>query len=157
MEAAYEESRDDLYLYLRCFRIPGSLAQELTQETFLRLFQTLRRGESIDNVRGWLFRVARNLALKSIAKERLFLTVEFEAEHAAGSTESPESALLERERMARVAAAVSGLSPQQKECLHLRWQGLKYREIADAIGISSSAVGEFLRRGLNRLREAVHG
>ena len=54
-----------------------------------------------------------------------------------------------------VVAAVRDLSPQQRNCLHLRAQGLRYREIAETMGISSSAVGEFLRRAVVRLKEAL--
>jgi RNA polymerase sigma-70 factor (ECF subfamily) len=69
----------------------------------------------------------------------------------------PEAALIDRQRRRALAEAVRGLSPQQRNCLHLRAQGLRYREIADAIGISTSAVGEFLRRAVTRLKEAMHG
>ncbi len=55
-----------------------------------------------------------------------------------------------------MAAALETLSPQQKNCLYLRSQGLRHREIAKVIGISSSTVNEFLRRAIARLAEAVH-
>jgi RNA polymerase sigma-70 factor (ECF subfamily) len=56
-----------------------------------------------------------------------------------------------------LSRAIGELSPQQKNCLHLRAQGLRYREIAETIGISTSAVGEFLRRAVTRLKEAMDG
>jgi len=48
--------------------------------------------------------------------------------------------------------AVQGLSEQQQRCLFLRLEGLRYPEIASALGISASAVGEFLRRAIARLK-----
>jgi RNA polymerase sigma-70 factor (ECF subfamily) len=66
---------------------------------------------------------------------------------------NPERDLLERERMGRFHTAVEGLSEQQKRCLFLRLEGLRYPEIASTLGISASAVGEFLRRALARLKK----
>jgi RNA polymerase sigma-70 factor (ECF subfamily) len=64
----------------------------------------------------------------------------------------PEHALMDGQRRSALVEAIRGLSPQQRHCLHLRVQGLRYREIAEAIGISTSAVGEFLRRAVARLQ-----
>jgi RNA polymerase sigma-70 factor (ECF subfamily) len=61
--------------------------------------------------------------------------------------------LLEREKMLRFHRAVEGLSEQQKRCLFLRMEGLRYPEIGSALGISASAVGEFLRRAMVRLKK----
>ena len=57
--------------------------------------------------------------------------------------------------MARFHRAVEGLSEQQRRCLSLRLEGLPYAEIASALGISASAVGEFLRRATARLRRSA--
>jgi RNA polymerase sigma-70 factor (ECF subfamily) len=56
--------------------------------------------------------------------------------------------------MLRFHRAVENLSEQQRRCLHLRLEGLRYPEIAATLGISASAVGEFLRRAIVRLKRA---
>jgi RNA polymerase sigma-70 factor (ECF subfamily) len=63
---------------------------------------------------------------------------------------------MERERLLRMHRAVKSLSPQQRQCLHLRAEGLRYREIADATGVTISTVAEFLRRAVARLKRAVY-
>ncbi len=157
VERAYESMRDDLYYYTMYMGIPASQAQELCQEAFLRLHTTMLRGESIQNVRAWLFRVAHNLALKARAREGGFLEFDPDTHSAAAPrSQNPEQSLLEKERSARLSAALRHLSPQQRNCLHLRSEGLRYREIAAVVGISSSAVNEFLRRALVKLKEALH-
>lgn len=157
VERIYEETRGDLYVYLLCFRLPPALAEDLTQESFVSLYRALAKGQTIETVRPWLYRVARNLALKARARESAFLAIEPDFDRSAdGDAKNPEQALIEKQRLVRLNAAVSGLSPQQRECLHLRAAGLRYREIAEAIGISSSAVSEFLRRGINKLRGALN-
>jgi len=55
--------------------------------------------------------------------------------------------------MLRFHRAVESLSEQQKRCLFLRLEGLRYPEIAAAMGISASAVSEFLRRAMARLKK----
>jgi RNA polymerase sigma-70 factor, ECF subfamily len=60
-----------------------------------------------------------------------------------------------RERMVRLRAAMIELSTAQRECLVLRAQGLKYREIAEVLNLSTSAVGENIQRGLERLKELL--
>ncbi|MGJ5815235.1 RNA polymerase sigma factor [Paludibaculum fermentans] len=157
VERIYEETRGDLHLYLLCFRLPASQAEDLTQEAFVSLYRALSKGQEIQAVRPWLFRVARNLALKARSRDSAFLAIDADLDRTIEATgSSPEAALIERQRMSRLNEAVGLLSPQQKECLHLRAAGLRYREIAEAIGISSSTVSEFLRRGLCKLRRSLN-
>jgi len=53
----------------------------------------------------------------------------------------------------RLRQAVAKLTPQQRECLRLRASGLRYREIAEVLGIGISSVGELVQRATARLRE----
>ncbi len=150
----FEEARDDVYRYLLTLGLHPPRAQEAVQEVFLRLYATLKKGEVIENPRGWVFRVAHNYGLK--VRERQVLETPFDpALEARLSTPggNPEHELLERERMLRFHHAVEGLSEQQKRCLFLRMEGLRYPEIGSTLGISASAVGEFLRRAMARLKK----
>ena len=151
----FEEARDDVYRYLLTLGLYPPQAQETAQEVFLRLYATLRKGEEIQNPRAWIFRVAHNLGLKIRARQHSEepLNPESSAVPYARHAETPESDLLERERMMRFHAAVQGLSEQQRRCLFLRLEGLRYPEIGSTLGISASAVGEFLRRAMVRLKK----
>jgi len=153
----YETARDDVYRYLLTLGLQPSRAQEAVQEVFLRLYATMKKGEEIENPRGWIFRVAHNYGLK--VRERQGHELPFDPgleALLATPGENPEKALLERERMLRFHHAVEGLSEQQKRCLFLRMEGLRYPEIGAALGISASAVGEFLRRAMTRLKKVGH-
>src|ERR1043166_8714841 len=150
----FEEARDDVYRYLLTLGLHPPRAQEAVQEVFLRLYTSLKKGESIENPRGWIFRVAHNYGLK--VRERQISEEPFDPAMEAGLTgpgESAEHQLIEREKMVRFHRAVEGLSEQQKRCLFLRMEGLRYPEIGSALGISASAVGEFLRRAVTRLKK----
>jgi RNA polymerase sigma-70 factor (ECF subfamily) len=152
----FEESRDDVYRYLLTLGLHPPRAQEAVQEVFLRLYATLRKGEDIENWRAWVFRVAHNYGLK--VRERQISEEPFDPgleTKLRARGDDPESELLERERMLRFHHAVEGLSEQQKRCLFLRMEGLRYPEIGAALGISASAVGEFLRRAMARLKKGT--
>jgi RNA polymerase sigma-70 factor, ECF subfamily len=158
VEQAYEQTRTAICSYLLCLGVPGAQAQEVTQEVYLRLYQTMRKGEQIENLRAWLFRVAHNLGLKVRSRERAFRSVQPDWERLTErAVESPERAMLDREKMDRVQGALGKLSAQQRNCLYLRSEGLRYREIAEVIGVSPSTVNESLRRAIARLAEVVRG
>jgi RNA polymerase sigma-70 factor (ECF subfamily) len=148
------ESRDDVYRYLLGLGLHPPQAQEAAQEVFLRLYVTLKKGENIQNPRGWIFRVAHNHGLKIRAKQNTQAPFDAELELKLRSSElNPEQSLLEREQTTRFHQAIQGLSEQQRRCLFLRLEGLRYPEIGSALGISASAVGEFLRRAIARLKK----
>jgi RNA polymerase sigma-70 factor, ECF subfamily len=150
----FTEAREDVYRYLLTLGVHPPKAQESVQEVFLRLYATLKKGERIESMRGWVFRVAHNLGLKVRARQASEEAINTELEQRLSAPrENPERELLERERMLRFHRAVEGLSEQQKRCLSLRMEGLRYPEIASTLGISASAVGEFLRRALARLKK----
>jgi RNA polymerase sigma-70 factor (ECF subfamily) len=154
---AYEEMRDDVYRYLLTFGLPPAHAQDVTQEVFLRMFSALKQGDDILNLRAWAFRVAHNTGLNAKMRERPMKVLDATAEAMLPARDSSaERKLLESERNEKLARALETLSPQQRQCLHLRAEGLKYREIAEMIGISVSTVSEFMTRALTRLKKAVH-
>ena len=151
---AYVEMRDDVYRYLLTFGMSPAHAQDATQEVFLRMFTALKKGDDIVSLRGWAFRTAHNLGINTKTRQKTHEALDDAMIPAAGT--SPERSLIEAERQARLTSAMAGLSPQQRQCLHLRAEGLRYREIAETIGISVSSVSEFVSRAIMRLRKAVH-
>lgn len=153
----YEESRNDVYRYLLTLGLYPARAQEAVQDVFLRLYTTLKNGETIENYKGWIFRVAHNHGLNMRTRQGSEEPFDPGMEARLSATSSnPERQLLDRERLQRFHLAVEGLSEQQKRCLFLRLEGLHYPEIGAALGISPSAVGEFMRRALERLKKVRH-
>ncbi len=153
----FEQFRDSVYRYLVAILRNPSTAEEITQEAFLRLYACLRDGQDITNVRSWVFRVARNLALNEHAGSR-FLEIE-EPVSLDRLRDGSESALLDLEQSflqrERIQIAMRELSPQQRECLALRAEGFRYREIAQILGINLSTVGQSLRRGIKKLAKEL--
>jgi RNA polymerase sigma-70 factor (ECF subfamily) len=123
---------------------------------FLRLYATLKKGEKIQNPRAWIFRVAHNLGLKIRMRQNSQAPFDADLESQLAAPDAdPEQSLLEREQSLRFHRAVEQLSDQQRRCLFLRLEGLRYPEIGSTLGISASAVGEFLRRAIVRLKKGT--
>ena len=154
LEEIYVAERNHIYAYLLYCGVAPQRAQELAQDSFLKLYLKMEKGESVDNPRAWLYRVAHNLAVRHQRREPVFDEIDPNSRLPEPGPD-PENALMERQRRAALAAAVADLSPQQRNCLHLRVEGLRYREIAETVGISTSAVGEFLKRAVARLKAAL--
>ncbi len=152
--ALFDQFRNPLLRYLAGFGLPLADREEILQEVFLSLFQHLARGKSRDNLRGWLFRVAHNLALKRRYRTRR----DIEARAPAGAEDraidprpSPEDRVAGRQTRERLLAVVNALAEQDRRCLFLRAEGLRYREIAEILDISLGAVSISLSRSLERI------
>jgi RNA polymerase sigma-70 factor, ECF subfamily len=157
----FDESKDQLYRYLLCLHLRPEEADDTIQETFLRLYQHLSAGRPESNLRGWLFRVAHNLAMnhhKSETYRPQLSDADWEraTEGVCSPSPNPETRLLDQERAQQLETALANLSPQQRQCLYLRSEGFRYQEIAKILGISVSSVAEFLRRAIQRLSRGWH-
>src|SRR6185369_14968130 len=69
VEELYRDSRNDVYAYLITLGLPAAVAQDTAQEVFLRYYVMRQRGETVENPRAWIFRVAHNLGLQVRAKQ----------------------------------------------------------------------------------------
>jgi RNA polymerase sigma-70 factor, ECF subfamily len=154
----FEQFRNPLLRYVLSFGMPVHDAEEITQEVFLSLFRHLQLGKSRRSLRGWIFRVAHNLALKqrsanqkSLAKSASDWTI---AEKQFDSSPNPEEQVGFAQRRHRLLAVVHALPLEDQSCLRLRAEGLRYREVAAALGISLGSVSISLTRSLARLMRA---
>lgn len=130
--------------------------EDVTQETFLRLYKALQQGEQIENVRGWLFRVAHNAAIDRLRAQHFVTPVDEIRwdeirEQMPDPALNPEQLTLKLEELAQLHEATKRLSLQERQCLHLRAEGFRYREIAEILEIATPTVGEFLRRAVKKL------
>lgn len=154
----FEQHRSRLLAYIGAFGIPAQDGEEIIQEVFLALFRHLQMGRSRRNLRGWIFRVAHNLALKQrYANQRWQHASEANAsasEMFADPTPNPEEHVLSMQRQRQLTFAVSAMPEQDQWCLRLRADGLRYREIASIVGISLGSVSVSLTRSFARLMQA---
>jgi len=162
VQALFEQFRLPVFRYLLRKTRDSGRAEDIVQETFLRLFRHLSDERPMDNPKAWLFTVANNLMidanrgdqhvkdLDEIAWEKL-------DESASSREADPEKQALQHERLDRLHLAVLNLTPLQRESLHLRAEGLRYREIAALLDLSPSTVIDAVRRATLKLAREFEG
>jgi RNA polymerase sigma-70 factor (ECF subfamily) len=154
----FDEFRSRLLRYALSFGLSVHDGEEIIQDVFLSLYRHLQLGRSRKNLRGWLFRVVHNLALKQRhAARRVPETVHPDGnlmEKQIDLAPNPEEQMAAAQRHNRLRAVLQALPERDQSCLHLRAEGLRYREIADVLGMSLGAVSISLTRSLARLERA---
>jgi RNA polymerase sigma-70 factor (ECF subfamily) len=164
-EIASEKEFDELFkthyegVYRLLYRIVGTReeAEDLAQETFLRLHNAGhlwdRQRVADDrhhNIRGWLYRVASNLAYNALRDEgRRLHRQEETARQAvvmARGEDDPAELVARTDDKQAVRRALANLSQRQAQLLLLRHAGLSYRELAEALGVAPGSVGTLLAR-----------
>jgi RNA polymerase sigma-70 factor (ECF subfamily) len=153
--ALFDSCGPSLFRYVKSLGLDGDAARDVVQETFLALFRHLRLNRSRDNMKGWLFKVAHNLSLKHRQKiqrsQTDFVPDLTLAELVADPSLNPEQQLAAEQRQHRLAAVMRALPERDRECLYLRSEGLRYREIADVLGVSLGWVAKSVSRSFARL------
>ncbi len=162
LERYFANHYEALYRFLRSCGAGEPLAEDVSQESFLRLHRHLAEGRTADNVRAWLFRVGYRIWVDRWLEERREVAVEetsWELWNQVLRDPAPgaEQELLAKERREWLRAALLKLSQVERQVLHLRADGLKYREIAEVLGIGYWPVVEAVRRALDILGEEAHG
>jgi RNA polymerase sigma-70 factor (ECF subfamily) len=150
----FEQWRGALLRYLSTFGLSPHDGEEIVQEVFLSLFSHLRKDKARTNLRGWLFRVAHNLALKRRNAARRTNGFAADVDNLPHPALNPEQELANSQRQRRLSSILQALPEQDRRCLYLRAEGLRYREIAEVIGMSLGSVSASLERSLARFRRA---
>lgn len=145
-----------LFRYLICITANRAAAEDLFQETWVRV---LDRGDQYHegaSFEAWLFSIARHLSI-DLQRRRNWESLDgFEEETASASGDSPLDAAFRRERQAEVQDALSRLPAMQREVLLLRFQEeLPLAEIAVVVGAPVPTVKSRLYRALDALRKEL--
>ena len=157
----YETHRDGLYRFLVRYNLPSAVAQEVTQDVFLKLLLALRDGHAIGSEQSWLYGVAAKAAVDYWRREGRRAFREFDCAGGAAETfrsqdPTPELQSARREQIRRVAQTMAALPAEQRLCVELRSKGLRYREIAAILGVAISTVSEWLGQAVKRLRASAY-
>ena len=125
-------------------------AEDVVQETFLKLLNHLSIGGNTENLRGWIFTVAAHGARDRQRTRRRW--VPWAPVHE--STVGPEDFPDEDGRLRAARVALHRLSARDRLLIALRGSGLSYRDIATSTGVRATSVGRLLARALDRWAKA---
>lgn len=155
--ALYERHAGNLRQYVGRMTRCDDLADDLTQEAFLKALAGLDGFRGNSSFKTWLYQIATNLVV-SHRRRKKTMTGGSRCEEAQAATPSPAETLSLREERDRVRVAVEALPEDLRAPLLLvRVEGLKYREAADVLGLTLSAVRMRVHRAHAALTEKLAG
>jgi RNA polymerase sigma-70 factor (ECF subfamily) len=159
--ALYREYRPKLFAYVRSLYLTKDEAEDVIQETFLRLTNKLLQKVDIKNVQGWVVHAAHDLAVDVLRRrdrdaDRFHTQTGFEFENVKDRTSGPEEMLFEKEQRQAIETALLRFTPQQQQCFHMRAEGFRYKDIGLALGISEQRAALVVKQVIVRLT-AVFG
>jgi RNA polymerase sigma-70 factor, ECF subfamily len=154
----YDHYQPSVYRFLFYRTRSGTLAEDLTSETFFRALRSMNnfRWQGKD-FGAWLMTIARNLATDHFkaGRTRLELTTEDMGLHD-DATEGPESTVLAGLTNEILLRALTELPPEQRDCLVMRFlQGMSIAETAAVLGRSDGAVKQLQLRGVRNLAKLM--
>ena len=148
-EALFLAHYDAVYRLLAHIVGSPQEAEDLAQEAFLRLYRQRFPAGREHHVRGWLLRVATNLAYNALRGDRRRAQRQNAAarqETASPGAADPAEAVARQEEQARVRQVLASLPDRQAELLLLRHAGLSYAELAATLDVAPGSVGTLLAR-----------
>jgi RNA polymerase sigma-70 factor, ECF subfamily len=159
LKAITEQLRQELYAYIRNKVGDPSAADDLTQETFLRVERALAKGTEPEHFRGWIFQIARNSVVDWRNDQRRFVTLD-DNSVAGESTETGADDSIESEfrrgLFAYATKVIEGMPAEDREALTLtELDGLSREELASHLGISVSAAKSRVVRARAKLKRAI--
>jgi RNA polymerase sigma-70 factor (ECF subfamily) len=158
---SYEEFSDAIFRYVFFQTSSKEMALDLTQDTFIRTWQYLEKGEEVDNIRAFLYRVAKNLIIdyrrkkKSFSLDQILETgVDFTEETQIMQEKENE---FEKERdLELLTRTIGKMDEKYREVIMMRYvEEMSIKEISDILGITENHVSVMIHRGVDKLKKLL--
>jgi RNA polymerase sigma-70 factor (ECF subfamily) len=144
----FEAYKDKVYSIALHYGSDPSMAHDVTQQVFLKLFTTIDQFRQDSEFATWLYRVVANACMDELRKRKRFVPFSPEVEVKDSGTRSQEQTYHRRQLAESVRGAIAELSPKLRMPILLKYvEGLSYDEIAEALGCSIGTVSSRLNRG----------
>jgi len=159
LRALFERHKDKVYSIALRYSGNRTVALDIAQDAFLKLFSAIRSFRGDSSFEAWLYRIVVNSCFDHKRKTRRFMPMVDELLDGLRSPgESALDEMLRSELSVRVRSAVAGLPPDQRIVIVLRYtQGLSYDEIAEILGCSTGTVASRLNRAHKVLGRRLGG
>lgn len=144
-----------LFRYLDRLSGDSALASDIAQETFIKLYE---RGTMPDDAGAWLVTVANNLfrdERRRVTRRHRLLSHRSSDATLADPAPAPDAHVFSNTERAAVSAALASMSERDRQLLLLREEGLSYRELATALGLTESSIGTLLVRARQSFHAAL--
>lgn len=163
LETLIKRHQKSIYTAIYLLVRDRALAEDIFQETFIKIIHTLRKGNYNEEGKflPWAARIARNLAIDYIRKMKRDVTITDSAGNDIFSylriaEESKEDIIMRQQSEHKVKQLVKQLPEEQREVLIMRhWGDMSFQEIADATGVSINTALGRMRYALNNIRKMM--
>lgn len=148
----YDHYKNEVYSFAIGITRSVSNAEEIVQESFIKVWTNRMDLPKIEKFESWLFVIVRNHCYDILRKKALELKIQSEHVVDEHSDYNPDDILIARENQKFIREAIDHLPWQQKHVYMLREQGLSYDEIAEKLQISRNTVKEHVVRSNASIR-----
>lgn len=168
-EKAFRELVDEygglVYNFIRRMTQNPEMADDLTQEVFVKAYRKLDSFDRARPFKPWLLRIASNTAISELRRRNRVVSITMMEEdnpvfEVQDTSEMADTARIVEEKLSSqvILQAISALDPRYRQVLLLRYkEQLSYEEIAEATGTPLNTVRTWLKRGREALRQQVRG
>ena len=128
----------------------SALAEDVTQEVFLRLYRNLNSTPGEELLRAWLLRVTLNVARNTLRGQSRSMVRDNEYQKSTADgffVDAPEEDFERRQAIEEARRALDKIKEPMRSCLLLKQQGLSYREIATSLSLKETNIGSLVARG----------
>jgi len=151
----YKEHYQRIFSF--CYRMTGDeeSARDKTQETFIKLFELMKKGYEPGQPGAWLYKVSGNLCLNHAKRAGNYRKVVHKMGLARIEHENPETGYIKKESIETIRNIINELDPGQRMLILLYQDGLSYKELSQATGIAVNSVGKTLWRTINLISKKI--
>ncbi len=129
-------------------------AEDITQETFVKVWKNLKKFKQDKSFKTWIFFIAKNASIDFLLKKKLIVPLDLN--EPIDCEISPEQKAYNKSKENFLTTVLTQLSPKYKEVLVLRYQNnFTFRKIAEQLGKPINTVKSWHRRGLANLKELL--
>ncbi len=148
--------KNKLYSFILQLTGSAAMAEDVVQETFLKVWRNRAAFSALENFNAYLFKIAQNDAINGLRRQSRGYLIMSAIEREKTDSNDIEDILTGKEMKAVLQQAVDRLPPQQRRVFELsRNEGLKYEEIANQLNISVSTVRNHMVQALKTIREFI--
>lgn len=154
----YESYVDHIFQYIYMLVGDRRLAEDLTQETFMKVWRALDRYKGDATYKTWLIAIARNTVYDHLRRKTPFSILSFVRDYEPSAPYTPESWLLANEAQYELYEGLGRLKYEYREAIVLtKIEGYSAQEAARILGWNIKKVHNAVERGMKRLAVELKG
>ncbi len=153
---AYQQYADAIYrhCYFRVYN--KDLAEDLTQETFIKTWKYITEGKEVKSIKAFLYRVALNLIIDHSRKKTALAFDDMKEKEVSVRLHSIENSMIDDFEIKEIVATLDDLDEKYRQVITMRYiDQLSPPEIAKILGISTNAVSVKINYAMKKLREII--